>query len=116
MLYSTLQSDARKWETTGDATVTNPSYKNTLAAMKAGSDISGVTVSDFFLLSKSDAESVSQSSRIVYNESGYADFWWLATPGDYDSAYNVSIDGDVNGGSVNDDNYGIAPGFSISAN
>ena len=114
MLYSSLKSDARKWSTNGSNT--GPTYGTTLAAMKAACDINGVTVSDFYLLSKADVESVDQSNRIVYNESGYADYWWLATPYEntYDYAYFVGIDGSIYGGYVDYDSSGIAPSFSIS--
>ena len=102
------------WSTTGSKT--NPTYPATLAAMKTGSDISGVTVSDFFLLSYSDAESVPQRDRLIYNESGDAVRWWLATPlGNYNNlAYRVERDGSVGTNYVDYAYNGIAPGFSIS--
>ena len=121
LLFDSLKPEARVWGTVGttDLDAPTPTYGTTLDAMQAAWDISGVTVSKFDLLSKSDVESITpESDRIVYNESGNADDWWLATRDEsgYSFAYLVGSDGNVYIYKVDNDSLGIAPGFSISKN
>jgi len=120
MLYDSLKPAARVWGTPGASSSDDPTptYGTTLAAMQNAWDITGVTVSDFDLLSLTDVDpdDNGQTDWIVYNESGFAYDWWLATPDAYDGAYYVRFDGIIDSGYVDGDGGGIAPGFSISAN
>ena len=112
--YNELNSEACMWSSTGSNS--NPTYPDTLAAIKAGSDIpSGATMK---LLSMADlgnpALYTPDNSRVIYDSAGNAYHWWLADPNtSYDYyAYGVYDDGRiVDYDSVNR-NYGIAPGFS----
>ena len=120
MLYDSLQPAARVWGTPGATSSDNPTptYGTTLTAMRNAWDITGVEVSDFDLLTLDavDPNHDLTGAPIVYNESGIADFWWLATPFDYGNACIVIINGYISYGVVDGGDVGIAPGFSISAN
>ena len=113
--YNELNSEACMWSSTGSNS--NPTYPDTLAAIKAGSDIpSGATMK---LLSMADlgdpALYTPDSSRVIYDSTGNADDWWLSDPNPNvnNDAYIVYFDGYINDYDlVNYDLYGIAPGFS----
>ena len=110
-----LKVEACMWSSTGDNS--NATYPATLAAIKAGSDIpSGATMK---LLSMADLGNpdlnTSDSSRVIYDSTGNASYWWLADayPSNDFGAYGVDSDGGIYDDYVYVNNWdGIAPGFS----